>query len=403
VPKRLTVRTARFSHSLPSDDAVAEYHHIYPFSPWGLHGGTLRLRTALEQRCVEGTATFSWWDRARQAWRSDTPVESVGTADPEPTPEARASTANRLKRWVFPSTLWEAGWRPRSALGDLHDEPPARTIVLHTTLVAPLAARLRESGRRVVVDVHDAIFRGHLDDAKGASAAMWATRRAYAATVRHRERLALAPAHRLAVAGWDDMRLLADMGLTRATWSPTGLDARSSTMPESAQLCVGLLGNFHHGPTARAASELISSPLGRDPTVQLILGGIGSERYATSSRARSLGQVATVDEFYDQIHATVVPVMNGTGMKCKLAEAALSGKAVVTTRLGALGYPPELSRAFVVVDGAHSLSRRTITDAIERLSPDAVRASFESVVGREAAARTYASALARAQGRDGHA
>jgi hypothetical protein len=174
-------------------------------------------------------------------------------------------------------------------------------------------------------------------------------------------------------------------------------------MPESAQLCVGLLGNFHHGPTARAASELISSPLGRDPTVQLILGGIGSERYATSSRARSLGQVATVDEFYDQIHATVVPVMNGTGMKCKLAEAALSGKAVVTTRLGALGYPPELSRAFVVVDGAHSLSRRTSTDAIERLSPDTVRASFESVVGREAAARTYASALARAQGRDAHA
>jgi hypothetical protein len=98
-------------------------------------------------------------------------------------------------------------------------------------------------------------------------------------------------------------------------------------------------------------------------------------------------------EFYDQVHATVVPIMNGTGMKCKLAEAALSGKAVVTTRLGAVGYPPELSRGFVIVNGAESLDRRVITDAIERLSPETVRANFESVVGCEAAAHTYASML----------
>jgi hypothetical protein len=244
-----------------------------------------------------------------------------------------------------------------------------------------------------MVDVHDAMFRGHLDDAVGASGAMRAVRGAYAGTVRRRERRALIPAHQLAVAGWDDMCLLANLGLTRATWAPTGLEARLSTAPASGQLCVGLLGNFHHGPTAQAASELIASPLGEDPAVQLILAGIGSERYTVSSGVRSLGQVETVDEFYDQIHVAVVPVTNGTGMKCKLAEAALAGKAVVTTRLGAVGYPAEMNRAFVVVDGADSINRGVITDAIEQLSPETVRASFEAVVGRQAAARTYARVL----------
>jgi hypothetical protein len=395
VPKRLTTHTVTSLPSLPRGKDVAEYHHLYPFSPWGLHGGTLRLRTAVEGSLLGGTAALSWWDGSRRVWRSDTPLECIGSPDPEPTAASGASIVNRLKRRVFPFTLWEAGRRPCAGVAETLDRHPSATLVLHTTLLAPLAGGLRQAGRKVVVDVHDAMFRGHLDDAAGAAGAMRAVRRAYAGTVRRRECRALIPAHELAVAGWDDMRLLADAGLTRATWSPTGLEARLSTMPSSGLLCVGLLGNFHHGPTSQAATELIASPLGRDPAVQLILAGIGSERYTAVSGVRSLGPVASIDEFYDRIHAAVVPVTNGTGMKCKLAEAALSGKAVVTTRLGAVGYPPELNRGFVVVEDSQALSRGVITDAIERLSPETVRASFEAAVGRAAAARTYASVLER--------
>ena len=372
---------------------MTAYHHLYPFNPWDLHGGTLRLRTAVEASLLGGTATLSWWDRTRLRWRSDVSVESIGAPDPAPIAESCNGGATKLKRRIFPFALWEAGWKPRSCIGQVLDEQPEATLVLHTTFLAPLAAELRQSGRRVVVDVHDAIFRGHLDEAEGASGAMWAVRRAYAGTVRHRERRALVPAHQLAVAGWDDMRLLAGLGLARVTWAPTGLEAQLSTMPESGQLCVGLLGNFHHSATAEAASELVASPLGRDSAVQIVFAGIGSERYRMSAGVRSLGRVATINEFYDQVHATVVPVMNGTGMKCKLGEAALAGKAVITTRLGAAGYPPGLQRAFVVVEGTDSLDRKVVTDAIERLSPDAIRDQFEPVVGREAAARTYANVL----------
>jgi hypothetical protein len=372
---------------------MPRYHHLYPFSPWGRHGGTLRLRTAVEGSLLEGSATLSWWDRSRLAWRSDVLIEGIGAPDPEPVPLSNQSNIDRLKRHVFPFVLWESGRRPRSASTDLLADESDAIVVLHTTFLAPLAAGLRQSGRRVVVDVHDAIFRGHRDEADGASATLRTLRRMYAASVCRRERRALAQADRLAVAGWDDTRLLGGLGLTQARWAPTGLDAELSGMPQGRRLCVGLLGNFNHNVTARAASELIASPLGRDPSVQIVLAGIGSEQWGQSTRVMSLGPLANIREFYGRVHATVVPVMNGTGMKCKLGEAAIAGKAVITTLLGAAGYPPELRDAFLIVDATESLDRRIVTRAIDRWSPAELRARFEPIVGRDAAARTYAAIL----------
>src|ERR1700733_2066422 len=205
---------------------MTSYHHLYPFSPWGLHGGTLRLRTAVEASQLEGTAVLSWWDGTQRAWRSDAPVQSIGSADPDAKADFHTSGYTRLKRWVFPFSLWETGRKRCVNVAHILREHPESTVVLHTSPLAPLAAELRRSGRRVVVDVHDAVFRGHLDDSRSASGLMRATRRTYAATVRHRERRALAAADWLAIAGWDDMQRLAAMGLERATWAPTGLTAR---------------------------------------------------------------------------------------------------------------------------------------------------------------------------------
>jgi hypothetical protein len=372
---------------------MPSYHHLYPFSPWGLHGGTLRLRTAIEASLLDGAASFSWWDATRSQWRSDVEPDDIGAPSPEPTAAVIETGAGDLKRRVFPFVMWEAGRKPRSGVADVLTQQPDATLVLHTSFLAPLAAGLRRSGRRVVVDVHDAIFRGHMDEAAGASVAMRALRAAYAKSVLQRERRALAGACGLAVAGWDDALILEGLGLRQLKWAPTGLEAQLSTMPESDKLRVGLLGNFHHSATARAASELVASPLGRDPEIEVIFAGIGSERYEGTAGVRTLGRIAAIDEFYNEVHATVVPVTIGTGMKCKLGEAALAGKAVITTPLGAKGYPPELREAFVVVDSAGSLDRRVVNDAIQRTSPDGIRARFDAVVGRGAAARTYAEVL----------
>ncbi len=380
----------------PLVTSATTYHHLYPFSPWGLHGGTLRLRTAVEASRLHGTATLSWWDSTQSEWRSNVALEQIGAPDPAPAAIPTTPVATRLKRSIFPFVLWEAGRRPCSLAAPVLAEQPLATLVLHTSFMAPLADALRRNGRRVIVDVHDAIFRGHMDEAGGAPFAMRPIRTVYAASVRHRERRALASVTRLPVAGWDDARMLKGLGLAAAQWAPTGLEAQLSPMPEHGQLCIGLLGNFFHSATSGAAAELLASPLARDPAVEVILAGIGSERYEGSAKVRSLGPIASTDEFYDRVHATVVPVTNGTGMKCKLGEAALAGKAVITTQLGAAGYPPTLRSAFIVLSSAAALDKRLVIDAIEDVSPDALRAQFESVVSREAAAHTYGEILSTA-------
>lgn len=372
---------------------MTAYQHLYPFSPWGWHGGTQRLRTALEASCLHGTATLHWWDRTQLAWRSDIPIEQVGMPHPESVTASQQGRKVGLKRRMFPFALWEAGLKPRSAVGGLLAQMSDSTVVLHTTFLAPLAAGLRENGNRVVVDVHDVVFRGHLDDADAASGGVRAIRRTYAASVKRRECHALEASDVLAVAGWDDMRRLTDLGLSRARWAPSGLEARLSGVPETDRLCVGLLGNFDHSTTAAAARELVESPLGRDPTVQIVLAGIGSDRYAADQRVLTLGQVTRVDQFYDRVHATVVPVMNGTGMKCKLGEAVLAGKAVITTPLGAMGYPPDLRDAFIVVQGADSMNKGLVEAATQNGVSQRMRDKFDQIVGRRAATCTYADLL----------
>ena len=263
-------------------------------------------------------ATLSWWITG--GWNGDqtSPLRAWAQQIPNRFPR-HPKPALAIEPRLFPFALWESGRKPRSHVDRIVARDPETTLVLHTTFLAPLAAGLCQSGRRVVVDVYDAIFRGHLDEAEGASLGMRAVRRAYASHVQRRECGALMPVPSLLAAGWDDARLLKGLGLKRITWAPTGLEAQLSVMPDTDRIHVGLLGNFNHTVTARAALELMASPLGSDPSVQIILAGIGSESYEGHDRVRSLGRIKTTQEFYDQVHATVVPVANGTGRSASWA------------------------------------------------------------------------------------
>lgn len=367
---------------------MTRYHHLYPYPPWGWYGGTLRLRTALDASQLLGVATVSWWDRSKSVWREVAPHDVGGTA---PEPVVPFATTG-LKRRLFPSTLWESGIKPRRTAADAFPQDDA-TIVLHTSYLAPLANGLRQRGLQVVVDLHDLVFRAHSDDAALASTGLRITRHIYSRSVKAREQRSLAKASDVVTAGWDDMLLLRELGLVRAAWAPIGMEVSLSPPIESDRLCVGLIGNFAHSATAAAAHNLTLSPLAKDPGVHIILAGAGSEQWAASSDAVALGPVQSVNDFYDRVHATVVPVTNGSGMKCKLGEAALAGKAVITTALGAAGYPPELRDAFILIDGAQPLDRGMVQSAVQATSPLALRDRFDRVMGRKAAAAAYASLL----------
>ena len=370
------------------------YVHLYPFAPWGWYGGTLRLRTALEGTALRGRTRALWFDAMSGEWR-ELSVEGVGAPDNMAARGSREvkSCVARLKRYIFPSTLWESGRRPRRTLASAIAARPSSTVILHTTYLAPAAAVLSARGHRTIIDAHDVVHRAHRDDAAATAQLRKAVRSVYATTVRARELSSLRRVAGVVVAGWTDAELLRSAGVAEVYWAPTGLDATYPARPPSRRLRIGLLGNFAHSATVAAAIELIESPLGRGGEVDLVFAGMNSHLLPDTARVQRLGPISDPAEFYSAIDASVVPASNGSGMKCKLAEAALAGRPVITTPLGAAGYPSELRDAMTVVDGPDQLGYDVVRQAVCRAAPEALRRLFEDWVGREAAASRYATAI----------
>jgi hypothetical protein len=352
----------------------------------------MRLRTALDASMSLGDSVLYWLDRPKRQWIRETDVGIVGS--PSPTPQAHdPHLTTRAKRALFPSTLFESGRMPIKAF-PLAELPRGSTVVLHTSYLAPFVGSLRAAGaERVVVDVHDVVANAHFDDASFGPRAVRVVRKAYAASVRRRELRYLAEADSLLVAGWHDTIDLRARGIRAATWAPTGIASSTSVMPHTGVVRVGLIGNFQHSATIGAATALLASPLAVSPGCELVLAGVHSDGWARSANVTTLGSLPDIQMFYDEIHAVVVPVQNSSGMKCKLAEGMLAGKAVITTLQGAAGYPPCLNKHFVVARPSE-LTPEIVRSAIRNHDPGVTRDAFDAACGLSAAAETYATLLA---------
>jgi glycosyltransferase involved in cell wall biosynthesis len=379
---------------------VSRIIQLYPFSPDEWHGGTLRLKTAVDASSRLGSVEIYWWDECAGLWEGPLPIEEIGRARREHASAAASTASARIKRWLFPSTLWESGRQASShasqLLGSLQLDADD-LVVLHTTYLAPVVPVVTELGARVVVDVHDLVWRAHRMDADIPPVVLWPVRAAYSVAVRKRELSLLKEADGLLVCGWRDSELLGSIG--SVGWTPTGVDAVPTTTAQTpGPMRIGLIGNFAHSATLDTAKRLVNSPLSRDPNrVQLVFAGRFSDKVPELATAGVvLGPVRHVQEFYDQVNAVVVPVRNGSGMKCKLAEAAIAGKPVLTTPAGASGYPPQLRRLFIVWDEAEELTPDTVIAAI-RDAPDsrAMRTAFLDTIGVDAAASRYQKAIER--------
>ncbi|MEJ7784162.1 MAG: glycosyltransferase [Solirubrobacteraceae bacterium] len=370
--------------------------HLYLYEPRALNGGTMRLRSALEGSSQLDDFAYYWWDAAAGVWNgpeTDAPLSAPGDG-----PAHAAFNSTSLKRRLFPSTLWESGRRGVAAARPLVRElarRDTRAIVLHTTYLASLVSECRRAGIPTLVDLHDLVWLVHAEDALKASRGARVLRAAYAAYVSLREIDALGRADGLVTAGWSDRDVVARQTSRDVAWVPVGLAAIDVGSPTRAGCRIGLIGDFAHSATMIAARRLLTSPLARDPSVEVVFAGAGSTALA-SSGATTLGRVASSESFYDAVDIVVVPVANGSGMKCKVGEAVLAGRRVITTSAGVVGYPPELRHAFNVVDNIDELGRGDLDLMGERSAVDLEewRARFLAVVGEDAAARGYATSLA---------
>src|SRR5204862_9689 len=115
------------------------------------------------------------------------------------------------------------------------------------------------------------------------------------------------------------------------------------------------------------------------------------------------GRVPDVRPYYEAAHALVVPVFEGSGTRLKVIEAALLGRPVISTALGAEGLPIEPARDYLRAEDADGFARAAAT---LREEPATVEALADAARGRLAhllwpriaaeLAELYTDALARA-------
>ena len=113
--------------------------------------------------------------------------------------------------------------------------------------------------------------------------------------------------------------------------------------PAAARSGLLFVGNFTHAPNVDAVDVLVREVMPRlwkrRPELVLQVAGRGLETAAVDDRIRILGFVNDLDALVDGSSALVAPLRFGAGLKGKVGYALARGLPVVTTDVGAEGFP----------------------------------------------------------------
>lgn len=150
---------------------------------------------------------------------------------------------------------------------------------------------------------------------------------------------------------------------------PIGIDAEefSPTDIVSGVVSVVFMGNFMHSPNVGAARFLVESIAPRFPEVTFVIAGTPvPDALEAGANVCLKGYVHDTRTLYRGADTVVVaPLFSGTGQRVKLLEAFSMACPVITTRVGAMGFPVENGVHAVLAETAEefeSALRRLIAD-----------------------------------------
>ncbi|MGF1655656.1 MAG: glycosyltransferase [Verrucomicrobiales bacterium] len=101
------------------------------------------------------------------------------------------------------------------------------------------------------------------------------------------------------------------------------------------------------------------------PSLQLLVAGAGSERFAPQPGLHCFGRVDDLQPYYQRCHLAVAPIFSGGGTRLKILEAFAYGRVVVSTSFGALGLEVQHEKHLLLAD-----SVETFADSIVRVLQD---------------------------------
>ena len=162
---------------------------------------------------------------------------------------------------------------------------------------------------------------------------------------------------------------------------PIGVDPEEfSPTPEvpDQPLIVLFVGNFRHTPNIEAAHFLVRQVAPRFPEVKFVIPGshLPSDLVA-GSNVMFPGYIADTRELYQRPNTIVAaPLFSGTGQRVKLLEAFSMACPVITTTIGAMGFPVE--------SGVQALIADTLEDFCAGLSSLAASVECRRRLGAQA-------------------
>ena len=150
------------------------------------------------------------------------------------------------------------------------------------------------------------------------------------------------------------------IGIDEVEFSP--VDSPSTEKPH-----VVFVGNFFHSPNIEAARFLANDIAPKFPDVTFrIAGSPAPEGLRLGANVELLGYVPDTRMLYRTPNTIVMtPLFSGTGQRVKLLEAFSMACPVVTTSVGAMGFP--------IVNGTQAILAETVRDfetALRRLTTD---------------------------------
>jgi glycosyltransferase involved in cell wall biosynthesis len=151
---------------------------------------------------------------------------------------------------------------------------------------------------------------------------------------------------------------------------PIGIDAKEFCPAEAKvaePICVVFMGNFFHFPNVEAARFLVREIAPRFPEVRFrIAGSPIIESAQAGPNVELAGHVPDTRTLYRSPNTIVLaPLFSGTGQRVKLLEAFSMACPVVTTRVGAMGFPVEAGVNMLIAETADEFAgalRRLIAE-----------------------------------------
>jgi glycosyltransferase involved in cell wall biosynthesis len=193
--------------------------------------------------------------------------------------------------------------------------------------------------------------------------------RRVAAQLREHERAANASCDALVAISETDLEAFRALGFTKpSTVIPIGIDTGGCDAAPAGVRGIFFIGSLDYRPNVEGLAWLADEVMPRvrrlAPSISVVAAGSNPPAElagrAEAAGIRMVGQVPDARAFMAASGVMAVPLLSGSGVRVKIAEAMAIGVPVVSTTIGAEGLGLESGRELVIADGADAFARALV-------------------------------------------